>query len=225
MIYVLLVPGVLCPILMQIVQRRKNHRLRLTLKTLSSLAFVLITALSVPHCSVRRFALWVLAAHIPDLFGDVLLDLNQVVPKKYDTLCFYLGSVLFLLGHGCFIGALSPTAMLYPALSIPAAFLLAVLVLVPLQCVIRAPGYFRLLLSLYLATLCTAVAFSWVTFLTQPMNTGRLFFAIGITLFLGSDITLVYNKCREHHKMYFVDLLIALYYAGQLMIAVSVGMI
>ena len=56
----------------------------------------------------------------------------------------------------------------------------------------------------------------------RVQNTGRILFAVGAVLFLSSDLILIFNTFGKRTRMLWSAICLALYYPGQLLIALAI---
>ena len=146
------------------------------------------------------------------LFGDVWL----MLPRDR----FLYGLVSFLLAHACYIFAfLTPTpAYMFVLAALPLSVIGAIVLayLWPgLPARLKGAVGFYVVVIVLMATLAASRAMS-------RLSTGTLLAAIGAFLFLASDAVLAIERFRRRFRLARASVL-GSYFAGQLMIALSVG--
>ncbi len=156
------------------------------------------------------------------ILGDQLLALRFVYTKKHD-LFFLLGMLAFAAGHICYIAALlgkEPaavrTALIYTVigLALSAAWIFGNKTKAPLKLMI--PGGVYLLLLIFMGGCALGNA------LINPSISAWMLFAGGVMFALSDNILSVYSFCEGRNFGYNIALHV-LYYAAQLIIALSLG--
>jgi len=198
-----------------IAEKRGNPKWILTFKTPLSVLFA-TTAIIQPH-PVPAYYYAVFAGLIWGLAGDVCL----AIPGN---MAFRAGLVAFLVGHILYIVAF--VSLTESAQWLTAAHLFIAAVSVGIFSWLH-PHLGKMLIPvvLYIIVISVMLAAAWVAFLNPVLNwTGACFVFIGALCFYVSDILVARNKFIASQ---FVNRLIGLplYYAGQFLIAFSVGMI
>jgi uncharacterized membrane protein YhhN len=169
--------------------------------------------------------MFVIAGLVCGLIGDVFLDLKFVYPKD-DTLHTFSGFGGFILGHFfyMFFMFLAYGIKTVPLLiSIAAGIVVGIAIFATPKLMKLDYGKFRLISSLYAALLVFVTVYAGLLEFTAGHSIAKLLFFIGLVLFLISDLILsqIYfgenknttlNKALNH----------AFYYAGQILIAVSI---
>ena len=145
-------------------------------------------------------------------------------PKKHD-LYFLLGVVAFAAGHICYIAALLgcepgviKTAVIYTVIGLAAsaAWMLGKKAMAPLR--ILVPGGVYLLLLIFMGGCALGNA------LIHP-GLGAWMFAVGGVMFAVSDNILTVYNFSSDRRFGFNIALHALYYAAQMLIALSLWVI
>ncbi len=220
----LILPGILFPVLLLYWESKKNYRTVLLFKTLSSLVFVLMGVLSYEVSGRTAFALMILTGLVFGAAGDVLLSLRNVFPKHGGL--FFIGGGSFFIGHLFYLVALSSKlragGLFLPALLASAA-VSSVLVTLLLRR-IRAGRSFSVLCAVYMCAVTSLAVFGVFCFFLRPDSAGALLFMIGGIFFAASDTVLVENMWNPAWSFKKCCALIALYYAGQLLIAAGTGL-
>jgi uncharacterized membrane protein YhhN len=198
-----------------IAEKRGNPKWKLTFKTPLSALF-LIAALIQPH-PAPVYYYTVLAGLIWGVVGDICL----AIPGNN---AFRAGLVAFLLGHILYIAAF--VGLAESAQWSAPAYLLIAAVSVGIFLWLRPHlGKMMIPVVLYILVISVMLAAAWVAFLNPVLNvTGAWFALIGALCFYASDIFVARNKFIAPQ---FVNRMIGLplYYAGQFLIAFSVGLI
>ena len=198
-----------------IAEKRGNPKWILAFKAPASGLFVLASIIQ-PH-PVASYYYLVLAGLIWGLVGDICL----AIPGNN---AFRAGLIAFLLGHILYIAAFVGLAESAPWITPPRVLIAAVSVWVFLW--LRPHlGKMRVPVVLYIIVIGVMLAVAWMAFLNPTLNVrGAWFVLIGALSFYTSDIFVARNKFIASQL---VNRLIGLplYYAGQFLIAFSVGMI
>ena len=194
-------------------EKKKDRLPLLIVKSILSLLFVL-TALLQPH-SVPAYYHYLLVGLIFCLIGDVCLALPQ---EK----AFMGGLVAFLIGHIFYIFSFSSLTQVN--LWISAGFF----VLVGLSALIflwLRPHLKSMLIPvlLYILVITVMASGAWAVFLKSPFHVfGRRLLLAGSLCFYVSDIFVARDKfIKEEYRNRLLGL--PLYYAGQFLLAFSVG--
>jgi uncharacterized membrane protein YhhN len=196
-------------------EKKKARRLLLITKSSLSLLFVL-TALLQPH-PVQAFFYTLFVGLIFCLIGDVCLALPQ---EK----AFKAGLAAFLVGHIFYIFTFS--SLIQVNLWISTGFF----VLVGLSALIflwLRPHLKSMLIPvlLYILVITVMASGAWAVFLRTPFHVfGRTFILAGSLFFYVSDIFVARDKfIKEEYRNRFLGL--PLYYAGQFLLAFSIGLL
>jgi len=187
----------------------------LPVKTLLSCLFIL-TALVQPH-PVARYYLFVLVGLVFCLGGDVFLALPQ---KKM----FLLGLISFLIGHVFYVVAFAAVAGLN-TLALVGTVLTIGVSLGVYKWLKPNLGSMQVPVIFYIIVISVMLCGAW-SILGEPglTQSGRLLVFIGALSFYVSDLFVARNRFLKDE---FWNRLIGLplYYAGQFMIAFSVGVL
>lgn len=210
--------GVVGLIALLFFERRENARARVTWKTLTSLGFILC---ALEQGIAGRYDALVLAGLVSGFLGDVLLAL-----RSKNT--FLAGMIAFAVGHALYavafvtLGASEP----FPRASVALIGLLGCGLLAWLWPHLgrmrgeRAPSM-RVPVAVYVVVI--AVMLIAATGTLRLEGQGRWWITAGAALFAASDVFVARNRFVSAR---FVNQLVGLplYYAGQFLIAFSVGM-
>jgi len=205
--------GLLAGIL--IAEKRKSTALVLTFKTPLSALFV-AAALIRPH-PVESYYHWVLAGLVFGLIGDVCLALKG-------NKAFRAGLVAFLLGHILYMVAFAglsrpPDWLAFVHLLIAAVGLAVFWWLRPHLGAMTVP------VGVYIIVISLMMAAAWVAFQNPEVNRqGAWALFVGAFCFYVSDVFVARERVVNSE---FVNRLVGLplYYAGQFLIAFSIGWI
>ena len=150
--------------------------------------------------------------------ADVLLNLRWVFKEKGQPI-FLVGILVFLAGHIVYLAAVLPLSS-NALLCVVIGIVLTALLMVWLFGQITAKPAFKIFGVIYIGAImllnCVAIG---NLIRTPSMFTGL--FAAGAVLFLISDIVLILNTFGGKSRQSLRITNIALYYAGQLLIAFS----
>ena len=185
------------------------------LKGLASLCFVLLGVLC---SSGTHMAGLIVCGLVLGCIADVLLNLRMVFKEK-GQLIFLVGILVFLSGHVLYLAAVLPLCA-RPLVCVIAGIVLTALLMVWIFRQITAKMAFKIFGVFYLGAImllnCVAIA----NLLASPSAFTALF-AAGAVLFLVSDIVLILNTFGAETRRSLRVTNIALYYVGQLLIALS----
>ena len=183
------------------------------LKPTATLLVILVAALSwrAPLFD-SRYSTWLLVGLACSLAGDVAL----IFPSRK---AFLLGLVAFLVAHVVYSVLFGAYSGFHPADLVTAAVLLAAGIAVYRYLLPGLRGI-KLPVALYVLVICVMVNRAFAAFSGEILSlTQAWLIAAGATLFWVSDLILAIHRFRRPFKHHRVGL--ALYYAGQLMIALS----
>lgn len=204
----------------------KTDAVSLLLKAVASLCFILLGfAGKMFGSSTSAVTLFILAGLVCGLVGDIFLDLKFVYPQD-ETIHTFSGFGAFILGHlfymlYLFLFMNVQTTLLL--ISIGVGILAGILIYATPKLMKLDYGKYRLISSCYAALLVFVTVYALLLEIAGGHSLSRLLFGIGLVLFLISDLILsqIYfganknttlNKALNH----------ATYYAGQILIAMSV---
>ena len=215
MLYLL---AVLCAALAYIFLRaesKEEYVKAVILKGLASLCFVLIGLICSPGTHV---AAMIVAGLVIGSTADVLLNLRMVFKEK-GQIIFLIGILVFLTGHIMYLAAVFPLCS-YKAVCIISGIVLTALLMIWIFQRITAKPAFKIFGIVYIGAimLLNCVAIGNVIAEQSAFN---MIFALGAVLFLVSDIVLILNTFGSEFRQSLRNTNIALYYAGQLLIAFS----
>ncbi len=198
-----------------VAEKLKRSGLILTFKTPLSALFVAVAVIQ-PH-PVQSYYHWVLAGLVLGLIGDVCLALKGDEPFKAGLVAFLLGHIMYVVA---FWGLTRPPDWLTAGLVLIVLFSLgAFFWLRPHLGAMRAP------VVIYVIVISIMLAAAWVAFLNPGTNgKGSWMIFLGALCFYVSDLFVARDRFVKNQ---FINPLLGLplYYAGQFLIAVSVGLV
>ena len=197
-------------------EMKEKYGSAVVLKGLASLCFVIFGVLGSKVCRDPRFAKLVVIGLILGAVADVLLNLRYVV-KKNGKIVFLLGILVFLAGHVLYIAALIPRCKSL-SVCIAAGAVLTAGLLAWIFKQITAEKAFKIFGVVYIGVITIMNCISLGALIADPSAQHIVFFA-GALLFLASDIILILNTFGGKTKSSLRIANIALYYVGQLLIA------
>ena len=194
---------------------KKQYVSAVVLKGLASLCFVLLGILNSPGTQVAKL---IVIGLILGCIADVLLNLRMVFKEK-GQLIFLVGILVFLAGHILYLAAVLPLCA-NKLVCVIIGVVLTALLMVWLLKQITAKPVFKIFGVVYIGAImllnCAAI---WNLIAAPSLFTGL--FAVGSVLFLVSDIVLILNTFGGKTKQSLRITNICLYYAGQILIAMS----
>ncbi len=187
------------------------------LKGMASLCFVGLGLLCSPG---GKTADLIVCGLIIGCVADVLLNLRMVF-KKQGQAIFLVGILVFLTGHILYLAAVLPLSK-NKLVCILAGIVLTALLMIWIFKRITAKMAFKIFGVVYIGAimLLNCVAFGNLIGGSAPVAFARIF-AAGALFFLISDIVLILNTFGGEFKQKLRCTNIGLYYAGQILIALS----
>lgn len=185
------------------------------LKALASACFVTIGLL---NNSGENTGKMIILGLILGLIADVLLNLRFVFVKN-GQLVFIFGILVFLAGHIAYLAAILPMVP-NKILCIIIGIVLTVLIYIWVFKFITVKPVMKVFGVLYMGTITFMNTAAVYNLITSP-SAFTAVFAVGAVLFLVSDIILIFNTFGEKFRESFRISNIVLYYAGQVLIGIS----
>lgn len=226
MLYSLLcILGLLVQIAFIIVESRKKYLPAVILKGSASIVFVTLGFLCAGAAKDAAFARLITIGLLLGALGDILLNLRFLFDKKGQAV-FLAGVAAFLTGHILYLAALITIAK-DPLWYLAAGAALAALLLWRIFSALgKIKASFKVFGILYIGviSMMTAVAAGncAAALNSNPAGiTGSLFFFLGALLFLASDVIMILNTFGKETRQSLRTSNLLLYYAGQLLIALS----
>ena len=184
-------------------------------KGLASLCFVLIGVMNSPGGKAAQL---LVCGLILGFVADILLNLRFIF-KKRGQLAFLIGILVFLAGHIVYLIAILEMSVNWK-ISIAIGVVLTVLLILWLFKNITAKPLFMIFGIVYIGAIMLMNAVAMGNLVAFP-SAFTIIFALGAVLFLISDIVLIINTFGKKFRESFRILNIVLYYAGQILIGVS----
>ena len=199
-------------------EHRERYVSAVILKGSASLFFVLTGLLASGKCSEPGFARTILIGLVFGMAGDILLNLRFVFPENGQKI-FLVGIVAFLIGHILYLAALIPLSSNLAA-CVAIGAVLASLLLYRIFTTMEVKPAFKVFGVVYLGAviIMTTVA---IGNLLSSFSTTALVYAVGAVLFTVSDIVLIFNTFGSTSRFSMRIANLSLYYAGQMLIALS----
>ena len=203
------------------VEHKKKYVAATVLKGTASLIFVALGFLAMNFAG-DKFSKLVFIGLICGAVGDVLLELRLVFPKIGSKI-FLVGILVFMAGHILYLCALIPgcPAILWYLLGGAAV---SALLLVWILSTVEAKLAFRIFGVFYISAVTLMTALALGNLIAAPVAEKLLFFA-GAVLFLVSDVVLIFNTFGKEEKYSLRITNLICYYLGQLLIALSLGVL
>ena len=196
-------------------EKEKKYVPAVVLKGLASLCFVILGLVCSPGTHTAKL---IVIGLVLGCIADVMLNLRFVFEKK-GKLIFLVGILVFLAGHILYLAAALPLSRT-PLVCCLVGAVLTALLMVWIFRRITAQKAFKIFGVFYLGAImllnCVAVG----NLLASPSVFTGLF-AAGAVFFLVSDIVLILNTFGSETKQSLRVTNIALYYVGQILIALS----
>lgn len=213
--------AILCLVLMAAfiyAEHREQWVAGVILKGLASACFVILGILGSRGAVDARFAGFVVAGLAVGAVADVLLNLRYVY-KKWGTLLFAVGTLVFLVGHVLYTIAVWPRAAvpwLFVIVGAAATFFIMRWIFSQIEAkkALKIIGIFYVGIVVILN--CLALSALFAHFSAQSFV-----FVLGTALFLASDVILILNTFGGDPQFKRRMLNLSLYYVGQILIALS----
>ena len=192
---------------------RKHYIPAVVLKGLASLCFVILGIICSPGTLLTKR---IVIGLVLGCVADVLLNLRWVFPKK-GQLVFLVGILVFLSGHILYLAAVLPLSSNWLICFVIGAVLTALLMIWIFKR-ITAKKAFKTFGVFYIGAIMLLNCVAIGNLITAPSAFTGLF-AAGAVFFLVSDIVLILNTFGSETRQSLRVTNIALYYIGQLLIA------
>ena len=196
-------------------ESRKQYVPAVVLKGLASLCFVILGIMSSPGGHTAKL---IVLGLVFGFVADILLNLRMVFQEK-GQLIFLVGILVFLTGHIFYLAAVAPLSR-HPLICVILGIILTVLLMIWIFKQITAKMAFKIFGVVYIGAIMLLNCFAIGNLITDP-NAFSGIFAAGAVLFLISDIVLILNTFGGEFKQRLRNVNISLYYAGQILIALS----
>ena len=193
----------------------KQYVPAVVLKGLASLCFVVLGLLCSTGSHMAKLIVWGL---VLGCAADVMLNLRFVFKEK-GQLIFLVGILVFLSGHILYLAAVLPRSRNWIVCLIVGAALTALLMMWIFKRITAKPA-FKIFGVFYLGAIMLLNCVAIGNLLADP-SAFTAFFAAGAVFFLVSDIVLILNTFGSETKQSLRVTNIALYYVGQILIALS----
>ncbi len=215
--YVLCIAGILLQAAFIYIENKKDFVKAVILKGSASFCFVLIGYLGHKNAGTG-FSSLIVYGLIMGMIGDILLNLRHVFPNQGQKI-FLLGILIFLVGHILYLIALLPLSP-NPLPWIILGAILAAILLAYIFKTMEVKTAFKIFGVVYVGAV-VIMAFVALGNLLALRSMDRILFAIGALAFMASDIILIFNTFGNSSKLSMRIANLSLYYAGQLLIALS----
>lgn len=215
----------LCPICLLIaavfifVEKIERYLVADVIKGVASAFFVLLGILGAMKSNDVSFARLVVCGLILGAIADVLLNLRYVYDGAKGKIAFLAGVMVFLLGHIAYMVACIPHCKVLPA-AIVFGVILSALLLYWIFGRIEAELSLKAFGVVYIGAIVILNCMALIVLLGS-FNAHWLMFFGGTLLFLVSDVVLILNTFGSNPTFAMRVANLALYYVGQLMIALS----
>lgn len=224
MLYMIMLLGVFIDVVFIVAEAKKKMKLSVVLKGLASLMFVIIGLIlyAVHPTAPGKLILFGL---IFGMFGDIFLQLRNVVPQNKSNLVFAVGILFFLIGHGFYIAMM---AGMNPSLDVTAiCFGVTFALFVPfiMKRVTPPSQGLKYFGYVYLAIVIAMFSFALGVLVNNPGSTHGLLFVLGAALFMVSDFIMIYNSFGPKPTQTLRTTNLLTYYFGQLLIAFCIGLL
>ena len=215
---VVIIIGIILQALFIAVEHKEKYVPAVALKGLASLCFVILGAMTKAFSSDQRFAKLIFIGLIFGMLGDILLNLRFVFEKMGQKI-FLVGIVAFLTGHILYLAALIPKSS-SPVIGFIIGAVIAAVLLWYIFKTMEVKLAFKIFGVIYLGAVIIMTAIAVLNMISSP-TAGNMIYALGAVLFTVSDIVLIFNTFGKESKFSLRITNLSLYYAGQILIALS----
>lgn len=216
--------GLLIQIAFIIVESKQKYLPAVILKGSASVVFVILGLLCAKASADAHFVRLVTIGLLLGALGDILLNLRYVFEKKGQAI-FLAGIAAFLAGHILYLAALISLSNRLAVCLIAGLVLAALLLTWIFRTLGEIKKSFKIFGILYIGVISLMTAVAGGNLFTAPDGqagaTGSLLFFIGAVLFLASDVIMIFNTFGKQQRQALRTSNLLLYYAGQLLIALS----
>lgn len=211
-----LIPVCLCLMVVFLMKESKKEYVpAVILKGLASACFVILGFLL---SNGSKTAQLITTGLLLGAIADVLLNLRLVFPEKGQPI-FLIGILVFLSGHILYLVAVLQGAAHW-WICVIAAVILTALLMTWIFRQIMAKKAFKIFGVVYIGAIVLLNCVAIGNLIVSPSAFNAVF-AAGAILFLLSDIVLILNTFGKETKQSLRVTNISLYYAGQILIALS----
>lgn len=227
MFYFFLVLAVVFAVIFTIRRGKKTDTVSLLLKVIASFCFILlgVSGFLLGKTYSMSLTLLVIIGLVCGLIGDIYLDMKFVYAQD-DTIHTFTGFGAFMLGHIFYILFLFLCYGIHPLaliVAVAAGIVIGIAIYLTPKLMKLDYGRFRMISSIYAGILVFVTVYALMLEIAYGHTAAKLLFAVGLVLFLISDLILsqIYfgkdkntttNKILNH----------AAYYAAQILIASSI---
>ena len=207
-----------------LVENKKKYVPAVILKGSAALVFIVIGILSMQLASNHSFAWLVVIGLLLGGIGDVQLNLRFVFEKSGQKI-FLMGIAAFLSGHIMYLAALillSNNLLVSLICGVVVAALLLRWIFSKIGEVQKA---FKIFGYVYIGAIVLMTAVAIGNLISNPGSTSALLYVIGALFFTASDVIMIFNTFGGTQKFSMRAANLALYYLGQLLIAISLQFI
>lgn len=202
----------------------KKLALALVFKGLASLGFVLLGAAFLSVTPDLTFGWLVAAGLVFGAIGDILLNAYKL-SKGGGQSVFMAGIGAFFTGHLLYIAALLSRGANALFIGVPLCALVSALLIPFVLKRIEVAGRLKTFGVVYMSLVFLMAGCAAGLLILEPFSVGHLLFTVGAVLFALSDVILVFHLFGRKKHGAFRALNLSSYYAGQVLIALSLLLI
>lgn len=198
----------------------KRYLAALILKGLASLLFVTLGIACFSAASDAVFGWLVMAGLVFGMAGDVLLNLRKIAQKSGDKI-FSAGIAAFLIGHLLYSAALLSRGADALLVAVPLCALLSGVLTPFVLRRIDVEGKLKMFGIVYVTVVLFMTSCAAGLLIIKPFDYGHLLFTAGAVLFTLSDVILIFDLFGRKKRRAMRAFNLSTYYAGQVLIALS----
>ena len=215
---ILCVVGMLIQCMFIYSEYRRNMVTALLLKGTASIVFVCVGIHGLMASGGNTFAMTIVHGLILGALGDIILNVRYLFPKQ-DMRIFILGTASFFAGHILYLVALIPLSeRLWTSIAV--GTVIAAVILICMNRKLELALSYKIVGIIYVCTIVLMTTVAVINFITDR-KIDRGIYAFGAVFFLASDVILIFNTFGKEKKFGLSALTLALYYIGQISIALS----
>lgn len=216
--YLIIIIGIIIDALFIYNDDKYHNSLSIVLKTLASLAFVLLAF----HLYKGK-GLLVIIALIFDMLGDFILILRNRY-KKHKDIIFACGTISFFIAHILYATYLIGLNRSCIKWGIVINIILYVIIAIAFKMSLDVKGFIGILGACYLFIIMFNSGLSITNYHLVPRHENFVYM-VGSLIFISSDLVLILHKFGKNSPDFLQIVYRVLYYASQIILALYIGLI
>ncbi len=211
---------------------KKTDPISLILKGIASACFIMLSCSAYNFGVGYFFSTLIIVGQVFGILGDLFLDMKYLYRNDEKPYTF-AGFIVFLVGHLFFTAFMIITFgsnLMIVLISLGVAILLALIIYFASEKIAGLVyGEYKLISSIYMFVLAFTMMFAILQIFLNDSGfflTTKIFLAVGLVLFMLSDLILAMIYFTPEDKMntpVFIRINLGLYYAAQICISLSIA--